>query len=173
MNQELWDSYNIQGQKLGFDLVRGEKIPQDVYHLVVDIIVRHVSDHSYLLLQRDFNKVSNPGLWEIGAGGAAIKGEEPLDAALRELKEESGIEGHDLKEIYDTVYNQGQSLHVGYECVTDIHKQDIILQATETIRYRWITPKELIKFYHSSNCIKSQRILLKDYMEGLELIYKN
>ena len=34
---ELWDAYDKEGNKLGFDLVRGEPIPDGVYNLVVQV----------------------------------------------------------------------------------------------------------------------------------------
>ena len=53
---EFWDAYNIHFEKIdGITLIRGEVIPEGVYHLVCDIIVRHL-DGSYLLMQRDKRK---------------------------------------------------------------------------------------------------------------------
>lgn len=51
-------------------LVRGEKIPDGLYHLVSEIIVRHI-DGTYLLMQRDINKHYG-GWWEATAGGSAL-----------------------------------------------------------------------------------------------------
>lgn len=51
---ELWDAYNRDFEKVsGVTLVRGDKIPGGLFHLVCDIIVRH-TDGQYLLMQRDF-----------------------------------------------------------------------------------------------------------------------
>ena len=53
---EFWDAYNEQCEIIdGITLIRGEKIPDGIYHLVSDIIVRH-ADGSYLLMQRDKEK---------------------------------------------------------------------------------------------------------------------
>lgn len=68
-------------------MVRGEKIPKGLYHLVSEIIVRH-QDGTYLLTQRDERKDFG-GMWEATAGGSALKGESPLDCAKRELYEET------------------------------------------------------------------------------------
>ena len=39
---ELWDAYNADFQKVdGITLVRGEPIPDGLYHLVSDILVKH------------------------------------------------------------------------------------------------------------------------------------
>lgn len=44
---ELWDAYNEAGEKLGFDLVRGQKIPDGVYHLVCEVVVRGTDGDFY------------------------------------------------------------------------------------------------------------------------------
>ena len=99
---EIWDAYDRQGVKTGKDLIRGEEIGEGLYHLVCEVVVRH-RDGDYLLLQRDFGKEAYPGYEEIGAGGSALKGETPLQGAVRELREESGIEAGELEEIYRSV----------------------------------------------------------------------
>ncbi|MBP5222474.1 MAG: NUDIX domain-containing protein [Lachnospiraceae bacterium] len=58
--------------------------------MVVDILVRH-TDGTYLLTKRDMCKDVYPGYWEAGAGGSAITGEGPFEAAKRELFEETGL----------------------------------------------------------------------------------
>lgn len=87
---ELWDAYDNQFNKLdNIVLVRGDEIPDGIYHLVCEIAVRH-TDGQYLLMQRDKRKHFG-GMWELTAGGSALKGELPLECAVRELREETGI----------------------------------------------------------------------------------
>lgn len=38
MLKEIWDAYDKDGNKLGFDQFRDEPIPEGVYHIVVEII---------------------------------------------------------------------------------------------------------------------------------------
>ena len=92
---ELWDGYNENEEKIGVDIVRGEKISKGILHAVVDVIVYH-EDGTFLLMQRDWNKPNKPGLWEAGASGSVVKGEEFLDAAKRELYEETGLKVADM-----------------------------------------------------------------------------
>ena len=68
---EIWDAYDKDFQKLpDVSLIRGEAVPEGMYHLVSDIIVRHV-DGSYLLMQRDKRKPFG-GMWEATAGGSPL-----------------------------------------------------------------------------------------------------
>lgn len=125
---ELWDAYNEAGEKLGFDLVRGQKIPDGVYHLVCEVVVRG-TDGDFLLMQRSWEKEVSPGNWEIGAGGSALKGEDALTGACRELREETGIEAAgELRELYRVVCREHHAIYQGYLLVTDWPKERIVLQ---------------------------------------------
>ena len=138
----MWDAYDRDFKKIqGLTLIRGETIPEGCFHLVCDVIVRH-TDGSYLLMQRDKRKHFG-GMWEATAGGSAIKNESPLECAIRELQEETGIASDNLIEVgkvrsYDTIY-------VEFLCVTDYKKDSITLQEGETIAYKWVSRRELLQ----------------------------
>ena len=138
---ELWDAYDKDFIKIdGVTLVRGEKIPEGIYHLVADVIVRH-KDGEYLLMQRDPGKHYG-GMWEATAGGSAIRGETPYECAARELREETGIDSRDLVEVGREA--GGQTIYVEFLCVTDCDKSSITLQEGETSDYKWVGRDELL-----------------------------
>ena len=87
---ELWDAYDKEGNLVNVDLSRDRPVPDGLYHMVCSVIVRH-ADGDYLLMLRDPSKPSYPGVYEPGAGGAALKGESPAQCIRRELFEETGI----------------------------------------------------------------------------------
>ena len=158
---ELWDAYDNNFNRMnGIDLVRGETIPNGVYHLVCEIIVKHI-DGTYLLMQRDFRKHLG-GKWEVTAGGSALKGENPLVGAIRELKEETGLEAKDIKEIQKIVQDIDHSLYVEYLCVTDCEKDSIILQEGETIDYKWIEREVLLGMGENEMASKRAMKLIKE-----------
>ena len=134
---EIWDAYDSGFNKIeNVKLVRGEPVPDGMYHLVCDIIVKHV-DGTYLLMRRDFRKHFG-GMWEFTAGGSALAGETPLDCAMRELKEETGIISSSLIEVDRIIHDEHRSCYVEYLCVTDWDKDAITLQDGETIEYKWV-----------------------------------
>ena len=137
---ELWDAYDREGNKTGGVLVRGEAIPEGLYHLVCGILVEHV-DGTYLLMKRHPQKETWPGVYEASGGGSVLAGEEVDRAALRELYEETGIHSEKLIPLYEEC--RKQSLYYGYLCKTDCPKDSIVLQEGETVGYRWVTTQEM------------------------------
>ncbi len=140
---ELWDVYDKNFQKIpGKTLVRGEPIPQGVYHLVCDIIVKH-ADGGWLLMQRDPRKPWG-GMWEATAGGSALTGETPLECAVRELREETGIVATDLTQVGTVIAPEKCAIYVEFLCVTGWDKEAVTLQEGETVAFRWVSRDELL-----------------------------
>ena len=138
---ERWDAYDENFRRMeGVSLVRGEPIPAGAYHLVCEVLVRHI-DGSCLLMQRDPRKHYG-GLWEATAGGSALQGEAPLDCARRELREETGIQAEELRELGRV--RSANTHYVEFLCETDWPKDGVTLQEGETVAYRWVSREELI-----------------------------
>ncbi len=141
---ELWDAYNSNFEKIeGLTLIRDsqEKIPDGVYHLVCEVLVRHI-DGTYLLMRRDPTKPLYPNMWEAGAGGSALQGETAVEGAMRELSEETGIVAETLEQLNWSL--GGSCIHCRFLCVTGCAKDSIKLQEGETCDYRWVTAQELL-----------------------------
>ncbi|MBQ7390210.1 MAG: NUDIX domain-containing protein [Clostridia bacterium] len=164
---EIWDGYNKDGSLAGVDLVRGEPIPDGIYFMTVEILVRH-KDGDYLLMKRDEGKPAFPGYLEATAGGAAQKGEDPLTAAYRELREETGIVADRLEPIASMVYRR--MINYQYLCVTDCDKDSVTLQRGETVGYKWVTENEFISFIDSGDMIPTQRERYDGYFRSLGYI---
>lgn len=164
---EIWDGYNIDGTLAGVDIERGEPIPDGLYFMTVEILVRH-TDGDYLLMRRDPNKPAFPGYLEATAGGAAQKGEDAYTAALRELREETGIVTDKLEPLANMPYMR--MLCHQYLCLTDCDKNSITLQDGETVGYEWLSEKEFIAFIGSGNMIPTQRERYEPYFKRLGYI---
>ena len=161
---EIWDAYLFNGTLAGCDLVRGKPIPDGLYHLVSEILVRHI-DGDYLLMQRDHRKPNYGGFFEATAGGSALKGEDAYFCAKRELHEETGIDTGTLTNIgpfvsHDTIYEN-------FLCVTDCGKNSVTLQEGETVSYKWISEAEFIDFVNSNSMIDVQFRRYEPYLKQM------
>jgi len=134
MAKELWDAYDREGKPLGFDLVRNEPIPEGVYHLVVEILAL-TEDGRVLITQRHPDKKWG-GCWEY-TGGSVIKGETPVQGALRELREETGltVSAQDLHPVYVDARCSSDTIYHSFVVFFDPAGQSIQLQEGETVAY--------------------------------------
>lgn len=163
---EIWDAYDQDEQKLGFDLVRDEPVAKGVYHVVVEIYTV-TQDKEILVTQRHHNK-TYPLYWEV-TGGSILKNETPLLGALRELKEETGIKVDEegMIPIYTQRYSKYHTIFKGFMTVIDKNKVTIKLQDQETIDYKWIPFHQYKQFMKTQKFI---RFIRKRYMANQELI---
>lgn len=86
---ELWDVYDENRNLTGKLQRRGDMLEGGVYHLVVHVWTRN-SRGEFLLTKRSPNK-GFPNMWE-ATGGSALAGDDSLTAAVREVREETGVQ---------------------------------------------------------------------------------
>lgn len=98
---ELWDLYTENGIKTGETHVRGNPLPENKYHLVVNVWIKN-SEGKCLISRRSRKKSRNPLKFGTVAG-AVIKGENSIQAAAREAKEEVGLDAKGTKLVFTDV----------------------------------------------------------------------
>lgn len=104
-----------------------------------------------LLQLRAKDKELAPNLWDISVAGHIGSGEEPLDAAIREVREEIGLEitKKDLKfsRIRKYSMNHGKILNREFYYIYflkfDGNPDDLVLQKEEVQKVRFFSTKEL------------------------------
>lgn len=85
---ELWDIYDKNRNLTGRFHRRGDFLAEGDYHLVVHVWTQN-SRGEFLLTKRSPNK-GFPNMWEC-TGGSALAGDNSLTAAMREVREETGL----------------------------------------------------------------------------------
>ena len=170
--QELWDAYDREGNLLGFDLVRGEPIPEGAYHLVAEVYsITH--DGRVLVTKRHPDKTWG-NHWEITAG-SVVKGEAPMAGALRELQEETGIRvtEQDLHPAYvqTRMGIEGYpSIYHSFVIFFDPAEQTISLQERETVDWRLIPYGEYKEFIMTDVFTPGMRDRFLDNQEAFDRI---
>ncbi|NOQ37350.1 NUDIX domain-containing protein, partial [archaeon] len=119
------------------------------YAAVVGIIK---FDDKILLLKRNGKRATSPNLWQ-GVSGALKEREAAEDAVLREVKEETGLDGMIVKaeEIIDVSDEFGRWIVIPF--LVSVDSDDVRIDENEHTEFRWVSPEEVDNF----NCVVGTR----------------
>ena len=166
---EYWDAYLEDGTKTEIILTRGKAVPDGLYHIICEVLLRH-KDGSYLLMQRSSEKPYFPGWLEASAGGSALLGEDPIRCIKRELSEETGVLCENFTQIGKMISPENHSIFYSYLAETDCNKEKIHLQKGETEAFYWYSEEDFIRFINSGKMIPTQYQRYREYFEKIGYI---
>jgi len=141
VSRELLDVVDENDQVIGVK-TRGEIHLEGLMHRSVHILVFN-SVGDLFLQKRSMDKDNDPGLWDSSAAGHVDSGEDYYQCAIRELKEELGIE---LNGCLEQLFRLSASPVTGMEhCIVYScnHDGPFELQEEEIDEGVWITPVEM------------------------------
>ena len=157
---ELWDVYTIDRKMTGKTCIRGEQsaLSDDEFHLWVMVWIKNPMTGKYLISQRSADKDTDPLKWETVAGHS-VSGETSLDAALREVYEEVGIElkAEDAKilatKIAMTIAGRRNNwIRDSFYFETTIEPDLNKATTKEVIQTKWLTFDEIKEMYERGEC---------------------
>lgn len=142
---ELWQLYDKNGEPImdgGYPSYLGNPKDEEgiIYGSTVIWLYKHTSSGIEILWQRRSDKVDKyPGKWDISAGGHINYGETLTDAALREAREEIGIEitQKDLEFVVASPRNHNCIYHCYAVNWTD-KKDEFHFDDGEVSEVRWV-----------------------------------
>jgi isopentenyldiphosphate isomerase len=139
---ELWDVYDKYRQKTGRTHERGNPMNEGDYHLVVHVWI--VNDKGEFLIQkRQPWKTGWPNMWDGSAAGSAILGDSSEAAAIRETKEELGVDLDVSKgEVLFTI-KSSSSFEDIWLIRQNVDISDLKLQYEEVADAKWATLEEI------------------------------
>ena len=160
---EIWDIYDCNRVRTGRKHIRGKPMLDGDYHIVVHVWIQN-SHGEFLITKRTPNK-EYPNLWEC-TGGSAVTGDTSLDAALREVKEETGLT-LDARNGRVIVSYRREKHKMADFCDVWLFKQDfdiaeIVLQQGETCDAKWATHEEIRNMIETGEFVP-----LFDYLESV------
>ena len=150
----------------------GEVVERSVMHdkklLHNEIVVFIINDKSQILLEkRSSNKRFHPNKWALCAG-LVISGESIEEGAIREIKEELGIEVRvdELKKV-NTVKNEN-SFTTFFCLKNNLDEKDFIIQEDELSEVKWFDIEEVIERINNEDesiIIKKERISILEQLK--------
>ena len=136
-----------------------------------------INDKNELLLQkRSANKKSHPNCWDISGAGHIRAGESVIDGAIRELKEELGVEAKekDLQYIATIKSTKNpKNMEHAYVYLLRCNKniEDYIFEDEEVSEVKYVYYKELEKMVEER--VEGLLIHQEEYNKLFEFIRKN
>lgn len=158
---EYWDVYDKFRNRTNKIIQRdsAERLKIGEYHIVVTGIIEN-SNKQILITRRNKNKKLYPGLWEC-TGGSAKTGESSIDAIIREIKEEIGIEFiHEEGKFLGTIQKKNYFRDV-WKFKRDISKKDIYYNDGEVIDSKWVSLDEYVGLYNKGEVAPSGDFVIK------------
>ena len=156
---EWLDVVDAQGRPTGERVSREQAHREGVRHRTAHVwILRKKDGETQILLQkRSDDKDSHPGCYDISSAGHIPAGQAFLPSALRELKEELGVEAapeqliycgqrrfHFESEFHGRPFIDNQVSNV-YALWLDREAQDFTLQAEEVSEVRWFAFEDAVR----------------------------
>ena len=122
-------------------VTRREIRERHLLHRVSSVLVRNGAGEVYLH-RRSEAKDIYPGAYDVWAGGVLSPGESPAEGARRELQEELGVDGVELRELFVGRYEAARGRCITH-CYEVIYDGPITHQPEEVKSGEWVSVDEL------------------------------
>lgn len=161
---EYWDIYDADRIKTPRQHLRGEPIADGDYHLVVNIWIYN-SEGKVLLTQRHPD-IPFGSKWAC-TGGSALAGEDPLSAAMRETREEIGLDFSPEQLIPVAQERRLHSFLDTFVVCCDVEDKQIVMQPEEVADFRWVNEAQYRKMEREGQLHPALKNFFEVYRCGL------
>ncbi len=168
---ELSDIYDINKNKTGrvIDKDSNEELRKGEYHLVVQAIIINYKGEILVSKRAKFKK-KYPLMWEC-TGGSCIKGENSLQAILREVREELGLNFNETEAVfYKTLRDdEAKDFKDIWLFRKNIKIEDLKYTDGEVIDTKWVTIEKFEAMYNNKEIVPTIDFTREDYTKVLKL----
>ncbi len=157
---EILDLYNKDKELTNLQISRGVKVPNGYYRLVVHICIFNELGQMLIQKRHPLKKWGNK--WDISVGGCVIAGETSDVAAMREMKEEIGLD-IDLKDLrcnFTFTFDDGFD-DIYLVNVKDLDLTKLKLQESEVIEVKWASLDDILEMSKNDEFITYYESYLK------------
>ena len=157
--KELIDLYTVDREHAGMTAVRGEKLPEGTYRMVVHVCIFN-NEGEMLIQKRADDIVRWPGYWDLSVGGGASAGDDSRSAAERETAEELGlhIDFSEKRPVITVNFHDG--FDDFYTLEHDCPLEELDLQKEEVADAKWASREEIEAMIDDGSFIPYQKDLI-------------
>ena len=162
---ELVDKFNKRRESLNKTTERFEKIEGEFCQYVHTWIMNDKNE--FLIQKRSANKKIYPDKWSI-TGGAVDSGETSLQGAIREVKEEIGIDIDKEKMEFMLSFKRKYGFIEVWLVKQNVNLKDVVLQKEEVAEVKWVTKEKLENMIENDEVVGTVNIYYRMLMYIIE-----
>ena len=167
---EYLDIADEKGNPIGKTVSRKDAHEFGILHRTAHVwVIRETPGRVEVLLQkRSKDKDSFPDMYDTSSAGHIPAGDEPLLSAVRELKEELGIDINPNEVIEFNSGCDGKDCYRMYYIKKDINLNDITIQEEELTEVKYFSMKELEEMVERNELNEDQVAFFKKCRNFIE-----
>lgn len=162
---EIFDLFDKNRIPLNKTMIRGNKVPENCYRMVVHCALLNKEGNKMLIQKRLATKNPYPDLWDFTCGGSVISGETSSQGVQRELFEEIGFNYDFSNSRPDFTFNFKEGCNDFYVILTDVDLNKLKLQETEVECVKWASLEEILNMIDSGKFIPYKKSLMQFIFE--------
>lgn len=165
---ETLDLYDQKKEKINKTFIRENGNPENgEYKQSVHIWIMN-KNGEFLIEKRSDNMKKNPGKWAF-VGGVPVAGESSVEGAVREVREEVGI-NLDIKEVELIISFKREHDFVDvWLAHDDTELKNIVMQETEVSKVKWVSLEQIDELISNQEFVPSINLY---YELFIKLLYK-
>ena len=160
MAREVFDLYTPERVKSGQTMLRGDKVPDGLYRLVVHICIFN-SRGQMLVQQRQPFKHGWSNLWDLSVGGCVVSGEDSRAGAARETREELGLDMDFSQAAPSFTLYWASGFDDFYLLTVDVDLSALRLQYEEVQAVKWASKEEILAMIDDGSFIPYEKSLIE------------